>query len=103
MNNHQNEQVRAMIGVTRREILHRVGAGMGALGLASVFSSQQAGASYATNGIASNPLSAKSPMFAPRAKRIIHLFMNGGPAKSTRSIPSQRSPSTMDSVHQGPT
>ncbi len=28
-----------MIGVTRREMLHRVGAGMGALGLASVFSS----------------------------------------------------------------
>lgn len=81
MNNHQNEQMRAMIGVTRRELLHRVGAGMGALGLASVFSSQQAGASYATNGIASNPLSAKSPMFAPRAKRIIHLFMNGGPSQ----------------------
>ena len=29
---------------------------------------------------AANPLAVKQPHFAPRAKRVIHLFMNGGPS-----------------------
>tara|TARA_Y100001968_G_scaffold104245_1_gene94240 strand:+ start:612 stop:1961 length:1350 start_codon:yes stop_codon:yes gene_type:complete len=43
--------------------------GMGALGLSSLLS-----------GASLNPLSPKAPHFRPRAKRIIHLFMNGGPS-----------------------
>src|SRR6185369_13606897 len=27
-----------------------------------------------------NPLAAKPPQFAPRAKRIIHIYLNGGPS-----------------------
>ncbi len=42
---------------------------MGALGLSSLLS-----------GASLNPLSPKAPHFRPRAKRIIHLFMNGGPS-----------------------
>ena len=47
----------------------RSGMGMGALGLGSLV--QAAG---------ENPLSPKPPHFRPRAKRVIHLFMNGGPS-----------------------
>ena len=46
----------------------RSGMGMGALGLGTL--AQAAG----------NPLSTRPPHFRPRAKRIIHLFMNGGPS-----------------------
>ena len=49
--------------INRRVALSRMGAGLGTLGL---FGSLQA----ATN---------QAPHFAPRAKRVIHLFMNGGP------------------------
>src|ERR1700712_2783032 len=28
-----------------------------------------------------NPMMPKAPQFAPRAKRVIHLFMNGGPSQ----------------------
>jgi hypothetical protein len=48
---------------TRREMIQAVGAGLGSVGLASLLSSE-AGA---------------APHFTPRAKRVIHLFMNGGP------------------------
>jgi hypothetical protein len=70
-----------MIGLTRREMLHRFGTGMGALGLASTLAGDSSFASPGNGATASNPLAAKPPMFAPRAKRIIHLFMNGGPSQ----------------------
>lgn len=70
-----------MTGFSRREMLHRFGAGMGALGLASAIAGDPLLANPATGASASNPLAAKLPMFAPRAKRIIHLFMNGGPSQ----------------------
>lgn len=47
----------------------RSGMGMGALGLGSL-----------VQAVGENPLSPKPPHFRPRAKRIIHLFMNGGPS-----------------------
>lgn len=47
----------------------RSGMGIGALGLSSLL-----------NGASLNPLNPKAPHFRPRAKRIIHLFMNGGPS-----------------------
>jgi len=50
------------LAINRREALARMGGGLGMLGLTSA-------------------LDAASPIvhFAPRAKRVIHLFMNGGP------------------------
>ncbi|MEK0445414.1 MAG: hypothetical protein RLZZ399_735 [Verrucomicrobiota bacterium] len=61
-------------GFTRREMLQRVGTGVGALGLASLWPQVQAQA-------AGNPLAARSPHFPARAKHVIHLFMNGGPSQ----------------------
>ncbi|MFP6703940.1 MAG: DUF1501 domain-containing protein, partial [Planctomycetaceae bacterium] len=61
--------------VSRRRMLAHSGAGFGLLGLAGVLDSQAAGAITS-----SNPLAAKAPHHTPRAKRIIFLFMNGGPS-----------------------
>lgn len=55
----------------RRTMLHQLGGGLGWLGAAAALSRQAAGASGGH--------SAHGPHFEPRAKRVIHLFMNGGP------------------------
>lgn len=58
---------------TRRDFLARGGAGFGALALASLLQDRAAAA-------INNPLSPKKPHFAPRAKSVIFLFMEGGPS-----------------------
>jgi hypothetical protein len=62
--------------LTRRQMLQRCGMGFAALGLANLMSSQGL---LAAPGEA-NPLTPKAPHFPARAKRVIHLFMNGGPS-----------------------
>lgn len=67
--------------LTRREFLGRCGMGMGGLSLASIL--QATGfASEPTSppGRLNSPLAPKSPQFPAKAKRVIHLFMNGGPS-----------------------
>lgn len=63
---------------SRREILARTGAGFGLLGLASVLNGQQQAA--AEGSLSGDPLAPHPSHFAPRAKHVIHLFMNGGPS-----------------------
>src|SRR5687767_3044141 len=66
--------------LSRRQLLHKCGMGMGALALANIVA--QAGlASPASANAPINPLSPKSPQFPGKAKRVIHLFMNGGPSQ----------------------
>jgi hypothetical protein len=64
--------------LSRREMLGRVGFGLGSLGFAALAADEAARAAVAT---AANPLAAKAPHFAPKAKHVIHLFMNGGPSQ----------------------
>jgi len=59
---------------TRRELLSRVGMGMGALALGGLTASAD-GPGWA------NPLVPKRPHFPGRAKRVLHLFANGGPGQ----------------------
>ena len=66
--------------LSRREVLCRIGGGFGALGLASVFADAGLLGAALPKARAVNPLSPRAPHFAPRAKRIIFLFMNGGPS-----------------------
>ncbi len=61
--------------ISRREALGRCGMGMGALALQPLISDL---AVAGTTGV--NPLLPKSPHFAPKAKRVIHIFCNGGPS-----------------------
>lgn len=62
------------ITMSRREILRRAGGGFSSLGLAGVLADQGLLA-------ADSPLLPKNPHIKPKAKRIIHLFMNGGPSQ----------------------
>ncbi len=66
--------------ISRRESLHRVGTGLGVLGLAGILA-QDGTLAHASDPESNNPLASKASHFAPRAKHIIHLFMNGGPSQ----------------------
>jgi hypothetical protein len=72
---------RNFCGRTRREFLWQAGGGFGAAALTSMLSGdgffRQASASE--TGF-QNPLAAKPPHFAPKAKTVIFLFMYGGPS-----------------------
>jgi hypothetical protein len=63
--------------LTRREMLCRSGMGFAALGLAGLLASE----SKATSAADSNPLAPKKPHFPGKARRVVHLFMNGGPSQ----------------------
>lgn len=73
---HGPQQARSNLGtdevLTRRAALARTGCGFGAVALAGLLA-EQARAS-------GNPLAARPPHHAPRAKRVIFLFMQGGPS-----------------------
>ncbi|HZZ72689.1 MAG TPA: DUF1501 domain-containing protein, partial [Pirellulales bacterium] len=67
--------------LSRRELLQTLGTGLGALGLANVFGQRSVLAAPEQAAASSlNPLAPKAPLFKPRAKRLIHLFMCGGPS-----------------------
>jgi hypothetical protein len=66
------EHIRPVL--TRRDILARAGHGFGAIALGSLLG----GSGQAK--IRVNPLAAKPPNFAPKAKSVIFLFMVGGPS-----------------------
>jgi hypothetical protein len=65
--------------LSRRQLLQRLGTGLGSLGLAAVLADR--GLLAAPAAPAGGPLSPHLPHFRPRAKHIIHLFMNGGPSQ----------------------
>jgi hypothetical protein len=64
--------------LTRRQWLNRCGTGLGALALADLL--RQTGELAAEPTASLNPLAPRAPHFRPRAKHVIHLFMNGGPS-----------------------
>jgi len=68
--------------LNRRQFLGRCGMGMGGLALAQMMGGLgMLTADTASGQVTSlNPLSVKNPPFPPTAKRVIHLFMNGGPS-----------------------
>jgi len=68
--------------LSRRELLARSGTGFGMLGLASLFSTdeQVSAADEVRPSPSGNALAAKPAHFEPKAKCVVHLFMNGGPS-----------------------
>jgi len=66
--------------LSRREVLCRIGGGFGTLALASVFADAGLLAAPGAGSRATNPLAPRPPHFPARAKRLIFLFMNGGPS-----------------------
>ncbi len=66
------------LALTRREFLNRCGMGMGALGLAGLVN--QAFTPSAQASSFTSPLAPRQPHFPVKAKRVIHIFANGGPS-----------------------
>jgi Protein of unknown function (DUF1501) len=66
----------SLVEISRRDLLRRCGMGFGALGLAGLM--DRAGLLAAEPAL--NPLAPRKPHFAPKAKRVIHIFANGGPS-----------------------
>ena len=67
--------------LTRRDFLSRCGMGFGMLGLADLLGPQMLGAASAIGGVDVNsPLAPRAPQFPGTAKRVIHIFANGGPS-----------------------
>ena len=82
------------LGLGRRETLRRCGMGLGALALVDLISG--AGMLTAASGAEENrqtgshlPLAPRKPHFSARAKRVIHIFANGGPSHVDTLIPSR--------------
>src|SRR5687768_3550833 len=72
--------------LSRRQLLNKCGMGMGALALGSIFAQAGGGgggggASAAFGNAPINPLSPKPSQFPGKAKRVIHIFANGGPSQ----------------------
>ncbi len=64
--------------ITRRDFLHRSGAGFGALGLAGLLAEEKLLAQPPASSL--DPLSPRQPHFPAKAKNVIFLFMYGGPS-----------------------
>ncbi len=66
--------------VSRREMLCRSGMGFGALALAQLMQQADGPLARAASVDGLNPLAPRQPPLPAKAKRVIHLFMNGGPS-----------------------
>ena len=63
--------------MTRRELLTRSGMGFASLGLMNLLASS---GNLSVTPTSLSPLAPRQPHFPGKAKRVIHLFMNGGPS-----------------------
>jgi len=66
--------------LTRRDFLCRSGMGFASLGLANLMAGQGLVTAAHDAARSASPLAPKGPHFPAKAKRVIHLFMNGGPS-----------------------
>ncbi len=73
MTNSQNP-----LALTRRDLLRRSALGFGSLALCDALGAD--GRLANAHGAEGGPLAARPPHHAPRAKRVIHFFLNGGPS-----------------------
>jgi hypothetical protein len=69
-----------LLDITRRHFFRECGVGVGKIALASLLTNAFATRTSAAPAQALNPMAAKPPHFAPRAKRVIYLFMAGAPS-----------------------
>jgi hypothetical protein len=70
--------------LNRRQMLRRAGAGFGSLALAALLADEAAALPSA------NPLAPRAPHFSARAKRVVFLFMPGGPSQVDTFDPKPR-------------
>lgn len=65
--------------LSRREMLWQSGIGFGGLALHGLLADEERAAAAVAKS--QNPLAQKAPHFTPRAKRVIFMFMHGGPSQ----------------------
>src|ERR1700733_2367608 len=87
------------IEFSRRCWLKRMGGGFGSLALVSLLHDQESAVAQSP-GDAPGPLAPRAPHFPPRAKRVIFLFMPGGPSQVDTFDPKPRL--TQDSGRPAP-
>ncbi len=66
--------------ISRRQMLRRFASGFGMVGLAGLLAEDLVSSVLAGESSSANPLSVKPPQYPAKAKRIIFLFMSGGPS-----------------------
>jgi len=67
--------------LTRRDFLGRCGMGLGMLGLVNLLGQQFANAAPIADAVVANsPLAPRPAHFPTKARRVIHIFANGGPS-----------------------
>jgi hypothetical protein len=66
-----------LLGRTRRHFFSQCGMGLGSVALASLLADNKLGAAPSPQ----DPLAPQKPLFKPRAKNVIYLFMPGGPSQ----------------------
>jgi hypothetical protein len=67
--------------IARRHFFGDCGIGVGKMALGMLLDDVLGGAAKAAGAVPENPLAPKQPHFAPKAKRVIHLFMAGAPSQ----------------------
>jgi hypothetical protein len=77
LSRHAHMQERAHTEVTRRWFLQECGVGLGAIALGQLLGGIAPGDTMPQAG----PLTPRAPHFAPKVKRVIYLFMAGGPSQ----------------------
>ena len=81
MSEHDHNQRLEDLLLTRRQLLARMGNGFAGLGLAGLLAGEaQSASAVPKTAHAVNPLTVKQPPLPAKAKRVIFLFMNGGPS-----------------------
>lgn len=79
---HLQDSSNPLSHVSRRELLQSSGIGLGSLALTGLLADGgELAAAPGRRERSVSPLIASAPHHTPRAKRIIHLFMNGGPSQ----------------------
>ena len=87
--------------ITRRYFFSQCGVGLGAIALQSLLAQEGVAASLSPDP--TNPLAERAPHYAPKAKRVIYLFMAGGPSQlelfddkpKLRELTGQKTPPSM--------
>ncbi|MDB5310131.1 MAG: hypothetical protein JWO38_4333 [Gemmataceae bacterium] len=69
------------VAASRRDFLFRAGGGLGGLALNWLLANEVRGADAPGAPLSMNPLAARKPHFEPKAKRVIFMFMVGGPSQ----------------------
>jgi hypothetical protein len=72
---------------SRREFLRQAGCGFGAVALAALLADSDLGGAEIRG---KDPLAPRQPHFKPRAKRVIYLYMDGGPSQVDTFDPKPR-------------